>query len=41
MELGEAKETTIYIRDAAHRPPSHMTLMRKVLCGSERPNKSG
>jgi hypothetical protein len=41
MGLGEAKETTIYTRDAAHRPPSHMTLIGKVLRGSECPNEVG
>jgi hypothetical protein len=41
MELGEAKRTTIYTRSAAHRPPSHMTLMGKVLYGSGCPNKAG
>jgi hypothetical protein len=41
MGLGEAKGTTIYTRDAVHRPPSHMTLMGKVLCGNERSNEVG
>jgi hypothetical protein len=30
------KRTTIYTRDVVHRSLSHMTLMGKVLCGSER-----
>jgi hypothetical protein len=30
MGLEEAKRTSIYTRSAAHRPPSHMTLMGKV-----------
>jgi hypothetical protein len=39
MRLGEAKRTTIYIKGAAHRPPSHMTLMEKVQRGSKRPKR--
>jgi hypothetical protein len=35
------KRTTIYTRDAAHRSPSHMTLMRKVLCSFEHSNEVG
>jgi hypothetical protein len=31
MGLGEATRATTYTKDAAHRPPSHMTLMGKVL----------
>jgi hypothetical protein len=31
MGLGEATRTGIYTKDAAHRPPSHMTLMGKVM----------
>jgi hypothetical protein len=41
MGLGEAKGTTIYTRDAAHRPPSHMTLIEKVLRGSKCLNEVG
>jgi hypothetical protein len=40
MELGEVKGTTIYTRNAAHRPSSHMILMGKILRGSERSNKA-
>jgi hypothetical protein len=36
MGLGEATKTSIYTKNAAHRPPSHMTLMEKVQHGSER-----
>jgi hypothetical protein len=39
MGLGEATRAGIYIKSAAHRPPSHMTLMGKVQCGSERSKK--
>jgi hypothetical protein len=35
MGLGEVKRTTIYTKGAAHRPPSHMTLMGKMQHGSE------
>jgi hypothetical protein len=31
MGLGEAKRTSIYTIDTAHRPLSHMTLMGKVM----------
>jgi hypothetical protein len=41
MGLGEAERTTIYTKDAAHRPPSHMTLMEKVLHGQEHPKGAG
>jgi hypothetical protein len=41
MGLGEVTRTTIYTKGAAHRPPSHMTLMEKVLRGSECPNEAG
>jgi hypothetical protein len=41
MGLKEAKKTTIYTKDAAHRPPNHMTLIEKVLHGSERSKKTG
>jgi hypothetical protein len=40
MELREVKRTTIYKRDAVHRPPSHMTLIRKVLHGFEHLNEA-
>jgi hypothetical protein len=41
MGLGEATRVTTYTKDAAHRPPSHMTLMGKVLHVNERPNGAG
>jgi hypothetical protein len=41
MGLGEAIRTTIYTEEAAHRPPSHMTLMEKVHRGSEHPKQAG
>jgi hypothetical protein len=41
MGLGEAIRSGIYTMDAAHRPLSHMTLMGKVCCGSERLKRSG
>jgi hypothetical protein len=41
MGLGEVTRATIYTKSAVHRPPSHMTLMRKVLRGSERSNEAG
>jgi hypothetical protein len=41
MGLEEAKETTIYTKGAAHRPPSHMTLIEKVLHGFERLKEVG
>jgi hypothetical protein len=36
MGLGEATRSGIYTKGAAHRPPSHMTLMEKVMCVNER-----
>jgi hypothetical protein len=41
MELGKAKRTTIYTKEAAHRPSNHMTLMEKVLCISKHPKQAG
>jgi hypothetical protein len=41
MRLGEATRSGIYTKDAAHRPPSHMTLMGKVIRVNERPKRSG
>jgi hypothetical protein len=41
MGLGEATRATIYTKDAAHRPPSHMTLMGKVMHVNEHPKRSG
>jgi hypothetical protein len=41
MGLGEATRLGIYTKSAAHRPPSHMTLMGRVRCGSERLKRSG
>jgi hypothetical protein len=41
MGLREATRTSIYTKDAAHRPPSHMTLMEKVMCVNEHPKRSG
>jgi hypothetical protein len=41
MELGEVTRATTYTKDVAHRPPSHMTLMGKVLRGSKRSKRSG
>jgi phosphoribosyl 1,2-cyclic phosphodiesterase len=41
MGLREATRATIYTKDTVHRPPSHMTLMGKVLYMNERPNKAG
>jgi hypothetical protein len=35
MGLGKATRTSIYIKGAAHRPLSHMTLMEKVRRGSK------
>jgi hypothetical protein len=35
------KRTTIYTRDAAHRPSSHMTLIGKVLHSHEHSKKAG
>jgi hypothetical protein len=40
MGLGEAIRTGIYTKSAMHRPPSHMTLMGKVQCSSERLNEA-
>jgi hypothetical protein len=41
MGLGEATRAGIYTKDAAHRPPSHMTLMGKVMRVNERPKRLG
>jgi hypothetical protein len=41
MGLGEATRTSIYTKSAAHRPPSHMTLIEKVRRGSERSKRLG
>jgi hypothetical protein len=41
MGLGKATRAGIYTKDATHRPPSHMTLMGKVMCVNERPKRSG
>jgi hypothetical protein len=41
MGLEEAKGTSIYTTDAAHRPPSHMTLMGKVMRVNKRPKGLG
>jgi hypothetical protein len=41
MGLGEATGAGIYTKDAAHRPPSHMTLMGKVMRVNKRPKRSG
>jgi hypothetical protein len=41
MGLGEVTRTTIYTKSTAHRLFSHMTLMGKVLHGSECSNKAG
>jgi hypothetical protein len=41
MGLGEAKRTSIYTTDAAHRLPSHMTLIGKVMRVNERSKRSG
>jgi hypothetical protein len=41
MGLGEATRSGIYTKGAAHRPPSHMTLMGKVMCVNERLRRSG
>jgi hypothetical protein len=41
MGLGEATRSGIYTKDAAHRPPSHMTLMEKVMCMNEHPKRLG
>jgi hypothetical protein len=36
MRLGEATRLGIYTKSTAHRPPSHMTLMGKVMRVNER-----
>jgi hypothetical protein len=41
MGLREATRATTYTKSAAHRPPSHMTLMEKMLYGSKHPNEVG
>jgi hypothetical protein len=41
MGLEEAKGTTIYTRDAVHRPPSHITLIGKMLHDSKHLNEAG
>jgi hypothetical protein len=41
MRLREATRATTYIKSAVHRPPSHMTLMGKMLHVSERPKRLG
>jgi hypothetical protein len=41
MGLGEATRTGIYTKDAAHRPPSHMTLMGKVMRMNKHPKRLG
>jgi hypothetical protein len=41
MGLGEATRSGIYTKSAAHRPPSHMTLVGKVRCGSGRLERLG
>jgi hypothetical protein len=41
MGLGEAIRAGIYTKDAAHRPPSHMTLMGKVMRMNERLKRLG
>jgi hypothetical protein len=41
MGLGEATRVGIYTTDTAHRPPSHMTLMEKVMRVNGRPKRSG
>jgi hypothetical protein len=41
MGLEEATRTGIYTKDAAHRPPSHMTLMEKVMRVNEHLKRSG
>jgi hypothetical protein len=41
MGLGEATRSGIYTKGAAHRPPSHMTLMGMVMRVNERPKRSG
>jgi hypothetical protein len=41
MGLGEVTRTSIYTKGAAHRPPSHMTLMEKVQRSSEHPKQAG
>jgi hypothetical protein len=39
MGLGEVTKAGIYTKDVAHRPPSHMTLMGKVLRVYKRPER--
>jgi hypothetical protein len=41
MGLGEATRTTTYTKSAAHRPPSHMTLMGKVIAYEQASEKVG
>jgi hypothetical protein len=41
MGLEKATRTSIYTKGAVYRPPSHMTLMRKVQRGSEHPKQAG
>jgi hypothetical protein len=41
MGLGEATRAGIYTKNAVHRPPSHMTLMEKVMRMNKRPKRSG
>jgi hypothetical protein len=41
MGLGEATRSGIYTKGAAHRPPSHMTLIGKVMHVNERLKGSG
>jgi hypothetical protein len=41
MGLGEVTRTGIYTRDAAHRPPSHMTLMGRVMRMNKHSNRAG
>jgi hypothetical protein len=40
MGLGEVIRITTYTKSAAHRLPSHMTLMGKVLHSSKHSNKA-
>jgi hypothetical protein len=41
MGLGEATRSGIYTTSAAHRPPSHMILIGKVMRVNERLKRSG
>jgi hypothetical protein len=41
MGLGEATRATTYTKSAAHRPPSHMTLIGKVMRVNQCPKRSG